>query len=91
MNALSLAINIGLAYFAIKLILIFRGGKMEMPWRYISAGVLALATSSSLFALHYLLALGGIIHPIGGAVMMIGGVLILAGLYTEYKNWTRGR
>lgn len=90
-NVLSLAISIGLAYFAVRLMLIFRGGRMEVPWRYISAGVLALALGSTLFSLHYLLALEGVIHPLGGVMMMVGGAFILAGLYAEYKRWTGRR
>jgi hypothetical protein len=52
--------------------------------------VLALAISSSLFSLYYLLALReAIIHSVGGLIMMTGGVLILIGMYLEYKTWTR--
>lgn len=90
-NFVSLAINIGLIYFSVRLLMIFKGGKMGRPWLYISSGVLALAISSSLFVFHYLLDLPSIVHPIGGVVMMIGGALILAGLCVEYTSWTRGR
>jgi hypothetical protein len=90
MNIVSLAINIGLVYFGVRLLSIFRGGKMGKPWAYISTGVLALAISSSLFSLYYLLALReAIIHSIGGLIMVIGGLLILIGMYLEYEHWSR--
>ena len=88
-NVVSLAINIGLVYLGIRLLSIFRGGRMGKPWVYISSGVLALAVSSSLFSLYYLLAIRDVIvHFVGGLIMMIGGLLILIGMYLEYKAWT---
>lgn len=86
-NLLSLAINIGLFYFTVRLLLIFRGGKKERSWLYIAAAVLALATGSSIFSLYYILELPSFVHPIGGIVQMIGGILLLIGLYREYKSW----
>jgi len=86
-NLLSLAINIGLFYFAIRLLLIFKGGKKEKPWFYIALAVLALATGSSIFSLYYILELPSFVHPIGGIVQMIGGILLLIGLYREYRSW----
>jgi hypothetical protein len=88
-NLISLAINIGLVYFGTRLMLIFKGGKMEKPWLYIAAGSFALATGSSLFSMYYILSLPGFVHPIGGIVSMVGGGLLLAGLRREYKSWTR--
>jgi len=90
-NLLSLAINIGLFYFAIRLLLIFKGGKKEKPWLYIALAVLALATGSSIFSLYYILELPSFVHPIGGIVQMIGGILLLMGLFREYKSWTQVR
>lgn len=87
-NVLSFAISVGLAYFAVKLLLIFKGAEMETAWRYILAGVLAFATSSSIFTFNYILSLDGIIHPVAGLIMMVGGTSLLVGLYTEYKRWT---
>lgn len=88
LNSVSLAINIGLVYFGLRLLSIFRGGKMGKPWAYISLGVLALAISSSLFSLYYLLVLHeAIIHSVGGLIMMMGGLLILIGMYLEYESW----
>jgi hypothetical protein len=86
-NFLSLAINIGLVYFAVRLLLIFRGGKKEKPWLYVSAGVLALAVGSSIFSSYYVLGLPRFVHSIGGTVQMIGGILLLIGMYREYKSW----
>ena len=88
-NLLSLMINLVLAYSAIRLLLVFKGEKTEINWVYISLGVLALATSSSLFALYYIFAIPNAIHPIAGVVMMIGGLLTFLGLREEYKTWTR--
>jgi len=86
-NLLSLLINLSLAYFAVRLLLVFRGEKTDIGWGYVSLGVLALATSSSIFALYYILTLPSMIHPIAGVVMMIGDLLILLGLHEEYKRW----
>jgi len=87
-NFVSLAIDIGLVYFAVRLMRIFKGGRKEKPWRYMSVGVLILAISSSLFSLYYILKLPSYIHPIGALMSMVGGALILWGLSAEYKTWT---
>ena len=86
-NIVSLLINVGLVYFAVRLLWIFRGGIMGKPWRFVASGVLALALSSSIFSLHYLLNLGPAVHSIAGFIMMIGGLLILIGMYLQYKSW----
>jgi hypothetical protein len=88
-SIISLIINVGLIYFALRLLLIFKGGKMKKPWLYISLGALALAASSSFFLLFYFLSLPEAYRPIGGIIMLIGGGLILIGLYTQYQSWTR--
>jgi uncharacterized membrane protein YgdD (TMEM256/DUF423 family) len=87
LNLVSLAINVGLIYLAVRLMLIFRGSKKERPWLYIAVAVLALATGSSIFSLYYILELPIFVHPIGGIAQMIGGILLLIGLYREYKSW----
>ncbi|HDD70060.1 MAG TPA: hypothetical protein ENG19_02920 [Candidatus Bathyarchaeota archaeon] len=86
-NIVSLIINVSLVYFAVRLLWIFRGGIMGRPWRFIASGVLALAVSSTIFSLHYLLNLGSVGHAIGGLIMMIGGLLLLIGMYLQYKSW----
>ena len=86
-NIVSLAISIGLVYFAVRLMLIFKGGKKERSWLYISTGVLALAIGSCIFSLYYVLELPSFIHPIGGIAQMIGGIMLLIGLNREYKSW----
>jgi hypothetical protein len=89
-NVISLLINVGLVFLAVKLLSIFRGGKMGKPWAYISLGVLALAISSSIFSVYYLLDLEAVaIRAVGGLIMMIGGFLILVGMYHEYKGWAK--
>ena len=91
-NVISLLINVGLVYLAVKLLSIFRGGTVGKPWMYISLGVLALAISSSIFSLYYLLDLEVVvIRAVGGLIMMIGGLLILVGMYYEYKSWAKPR
>lgn len=90
-NLISLIINIGLAYFAFRLMKIFGGGIKEKPMRYVSAGVLTIATGSSLFSLYYVLGLPSYVHPIGAIVAMIGGGLVLIGLRAEYKIWTSAK
>lgn len=91
-NVISLLINVGLVFLAVKLLSIFRGGKMGKPWAYISLGVLALAISSSIFSLYYLLDLEVVvIRAVGGLIMMIGGLLILIGMYHQYKSWAKPR
>jgi len=90
LNLLALAINLGLVYFVVRLIFVFRGGRAELSWRYILTGVLALAVASILFTLTYLLNLGKLMHYVGSAIMVIGGASLLAGIYTEYKRWTGG-
>jgi hypothetical protein len=89
-NLVSLLINVGLVYFAVRLLWIFRGGIMGKPWRFVAFGVLALAVSSSIFSLDYLLDIGSVAHSVGGLIMMIGGFLILVGMYLQYKSWAVG-
>jgi len=86
-NIVSLMINVGLVYFAVRLLWIFRGGIMGKPWRFVASGVLALAVSSSIFSLHYIFNLGVAAHSIAGLIMMVGGLLILVGMYLQYRSW----
>jgi hypothetical protein len=89
-NIISLLINVGLVYLAVRLLSIFRGGKMGKPWVYICSGVLALALSSSIFSAYYLLDLNvPFMRGIAGLIMMIGGLLILVGMYHEYRSWAK--
>jgi len=89
-NFISLLISIGLVYFALRLLSIFRGGKMGKAWVYISSGAFALAIATSLFSLERILDFQiSLIRPIGGTIMMIGGLLILIGMYHEYKGWAK--
>jgi uncharacterized membrane protein YgdD (TMEM256/DUF423 family) len=76
-----------LFYFAVRLLLIFRGGKKKKPWLYVSVGSLALAAGTSLFSLYLIFELPSFVHTVGGVVSMIGGVLLLAGLRSEYRSW----
>jgi hypothetical protein len=88
LNLVSLAINIGLVYFGIKLLLIFKGGRIEKPWLYITVGALILVAGSFLFSMYYILSLPRFVHHIGGVVSMVGGAFLLAGLRREYRNWS---
>jgi uncharacterized membrane protein YgdD (TMEM256/DUF423 family) len=88
-NLLSLVISIGLGYSAVRLLRIFKGGKMGKPWMYISAGVFAVALASCIFSLRLLLDLSSeFIRPLGGVIMLIGGVLMVIGIHLEYKHWS---
>lgn len=87
-NVVSLLINIGLVYFGVRLLLIFRGGKMEKSWFYIVAGAFCLALGSSIFSAYYILGLPVFVHPLGGLASMVGGAFILVGLWKEFKNWS---
>lgn len=81
-DAVSLLINIGLIYLAVRLLSIFRGGKLGKPWVYISCGVFALEISTFLFALERVLNFHeAFIHIVGASIMMCGGLLMLIGLY----------
>ncbi len=90
-NLVSLIINIGLAYFALRLMKVFRGSIKEKPLRFISAGILAIATGSSFFSLYYGLELPNYVHPIAAIVVTIGGGLVLIGMHAEYKIWTNAK
>ncbi|MEM1589457.1 MAG: hypothetical protein QXZ68_05600 [Candidatus Bathyarchaeia archaeon] len=88
LNVASLAVNACLAYFACKMLSVFRGGIMSKPWPFICVGALALAIGSSIFSFKYILNFEGLwVHAIGGATMLLGGVLALIGIYLEHKNW----
>lgn len=86
-NLLSLAINIGLVYFAVRLLLIFKGGKKQKSWLYVSLGAFTLATGASLFSFYLIFEFPSFVHAVGGVVSMIGGLLLLAGLRGEYRSW----
>jgi hypothetical protein len=87
-NIISLLIHFGLIYYAVKSLLIFRGGIMEKHWVFISLSVLTLTVSSLIFSLYYIFNLGTTIHFIAGLIMMIGGILMLIGMYLHCKSWT---
>jgi len=86
-NLVSLAVNAGLFYYAIRLLLIFKGGKKEKPWLYVSGGAFALAGGTSLFSIYLILELPSFVHAVGGVVSLIGGLLLLAGLRSEHRSW----
>jgi len=89
LNVVALAVNVCLAYFAFRLLSIFKGGIMSKPWRFACLGVLALAIGSSIFSFKYILNVGSFeAHAAGGLVMLFGGILALIGIYMEYKSWT---
>jgi hypothetical protein len=88
LNVVSLLINIGLVYFGVRLLLIFRGGKMEKSWFYIAAGAFCLALGSLIFSAYYILGLPTLVHPLGGLASVVGGIFILAGLWKEFKSWS---
>lgn len=88
-NIISLAINIGLVYFAVRMMFVFKGGSMEKVWFPMIAGALCLATGSSLFSMFYFLELPSFFHSVGGVIAMIGGALMLTGLKGAYKNWAK--
>lgn len=88
-NIISLAINIGLAYFAVRMMFVFKGGSMEKVWFPVITGALCLSMGSSLFSMYYFLDLPSFVHSIGGVIAMIGGVLILTGLRGAYRSWTK--
>lgn len=90
-NLVSLLINIGLAYFAVRLMQVFKGGYKEKPLRHICAGVLTVAVSSSFFSLYYFLRLPSYFQQVGAIVAAIGGGLVLEGLYEEYRLWTSAK
>ncbi|MEM1660859.1 MAG: hypothetical protein QXR17_06955 [Candidatus Bathyarchaeia archaeon] len=84
----SIIINILIAYFACRLMHIFKGGVMSKPLRFICLGVTFIAVGLSTLSLKYMLANGSIIpHAIGASLMLLGGVSTLIGVYLEYKNW----
>lgn len=88
-NIIALTVNVGLVFFAGKLLSVFRGSVMGRPWMFVALGVLSLATGSTLFSVHYLLNLGGFeVHAAGGLLMLTGGVFALIGIYLQYKSWT---
>ncbi len=91
-NIISLVINILLAFFGIKLLIIFRrislrGGKPAKSWVYISAGSICLAAGVSLFLTGYFISEIAFLRYMAGAVMTLGGFLILAGFYSQYRIW----
>lgn len=88
LNLISLAINMGLMYFAFKLLRIFRGGIKEKSMGYICAGILITTIGLTLFVLSNILGLSGYIHLIGVLMMTVGGGIVLIGLRKEYKMWT---
>jgi uncharacterized membrane protein YecN with MAPEG domain len=88
LNLTSLAISIGLIYFALRLMHIFKGSAKEKPIRYICAGVLTTTISLALFSLSNIRLLPNFIHLIGMVTAVIGGGLVLVGLHKEYKIWT---
>jgi hypothetical protein len=88
-NIAGLAVIIGLVYFAVRLLLVFKGGVMGKAWLYVSYGVLTLATGLSMFIFHSLLKLPSIVYRIGNTIVLLGGILTLIGFYRQYKIWSQ--
>lgn len=89
LNIIAFVVNVCLVYFACKMLTVFKGGIMSKPWCFVSVGVFAIATGSSIFSIKYILNIGSSwIHAAGGIIMLLGGILALIGIYTEYKNWS---
>jgi uncharacterized protein YhhL (DUF1145 family) len=88
-NIAGLAVIIGLVYFAVRLLLVFKGGVMGKAWLYVLYGVLTLATGLSMFIFHSLLKLPSIVYRIGNTIVLAGGIFTLVGFYKQYKIWSR--
>jgi len=83
----SLAITLGMAYYAILLLLLMRRGILEKAWRYTSAGAVVLAFSIAVGAVLQ----AGVLPKEGVLSMLvllnIGVVYILIGLRAQYLAW----
>ena len=88
-NIAGLMLSLILAYFTVRLLLIFRGGEMQKGWLYLSYGVFFLSVGSSLFIFNTLFGLHQVVPRIGNTLILIGAALCIIGMYSQYKVWNR--
>lgn len=88
LSATSIIINILIAYFACRLLQVFKGGIIGKPLRFICLGVTFIAIGLSILSLKYIIANSNVmLHAVGGLLMLLGGISTLTGVYLEYRSW----
>ncbi len=92
LGGIGLAVDLGVFYYALRLLLIMRRGLLETSWRYISAGaILAGAGMFFFFIYHAAMPEEQMLHDLSFSLLevshIVGGALILLGLRAHYKVW----
>jgi len=85
-NIVSLFINLGILYYSVALVRLFRGGRVAKPLLYISIGCITLVISNFL-ALIGSLANSDEVRMSGIFLMMVSGFIVLTGLAQCYRMW----
>ena len=86
----SVAITFGMFYYALRLMLLFRTGLLEEPWRDISSGIISLSVGIFVFTVESVLFPRGAdtgLRYLGYSAFVIGGLLIFKGLRTQFNIW----
>ncbi len=92
-NFASIVITIGMLYYALRLMVLFRTGLLGKSWRNISTGIILLSIGGVAFFIRSVsqyLAIYGIydlMSFLGALISLAGGALILMGLRAEFKIW----
>lgn len=91
-NIASLLVTLGMAYYAIKLVMKFRRGMLEKPWRHISFGAISLTAAGIMFAIGSTIGIPTSLSSAllyGGSILSVmGGLFLLFGLRAENEVWT---
>ncbi len=91
-NIVALLVTLGMTYYAIKLVMKFRRGMLERPWRHISFGAISLTAAGIMFAIGSAIGIPALFSSAllyGGSILsVIGGLFLLLGLRAENQVWT---
>jgi hypothetical protein len=91
-NIVGLLVTLGMTYYAIRLVMKFRRGMLEKPWRHISFGAISLTAAGIMFAIGSVFgipaSLSSALLYSGSILSVIGGLFLLFGLRAENQVWT---
>jgi hypothetical protein len=91
-NIVALLVTLGMTYYAIRLVMKFRRGMLEKPWRHVSFGAISLTAAGIIFAVRSAIGIPASLSSVllyGGSILsVIGGLFLLFGLRAENQVWT---
>lgn len=102
MNSLLIILNLAsaialiiLSYYALRIFLYMRLGKLERGWRLVTEGIVIIGLGFFLIAVDHSLARASLLYfsidSAGSVLSLVGVVFMLIGLHSHYTIWYSGR